>query len=40
MGKLKNAGLTAAAALAFGRLYLLPVENNALPNTVRMSPAW
>ena len=39
-GKLKNIGLTAAAGFAFARLFLLPVENNALPNTVRLSPAW
>jgi magnesium-protoporphyrin IX monomethyl ester (oxidative) cyclase len=39
-GKLKNVGLTAAAAVAFARLYLLPVEDNALPSSVRMSPAW
>ena len=39
-GKVKNLGLTAAAAVAFGRLFLLPVENNDVPQTVRLSPAW
>ena len=40
MGKLKGLGLTAAAAVTFARVYLLPVENNALPQNVRLSPAW
>ena len=40
MGKLKGAGLTAAAAAAFLRLFLLPVEKNTIPQTVRLSPAW
>ncbi len=40
MGKLKGFGLTAAAALAFARLYLIPVESNELPQNVRLSPAW
>ena len=40
MGKLKGLGLTAAAAFTFARLYLLPVESNALPQNVRLSPAW
>ena len=40
MGKLKGLGLTAAAAFTFARLYLLPVENNTLPQNVRLSPAW
>ena len=39
-GKLKGIGLTAAAAFTFARLYLLPVEANALPHNVRLSPAW
>ena len=40
MGKLKAVGLTAAAAIAFARLFLLPVQDNALPSNVRLSPAW
>ena len=40
VGKLKDAGLTAAAAVAFARLFLLPVQDNALPASVRLSPAW
>ena len=40
IGRIKGAGLTAAAAAAFLRLYLLPVEKNAIPQTVRLSPAW
>ena len=40
MGKLKKAGLGAAAALAFARLYLIPAKRNDLPAQVRLSPAW
>ncbi len=40
MGKLRNLGLTASAAVAFGRLFMLRVESNAMPDTVRLSPAW
>ena len=40
IGKLNGLGLTAAAAFTFARLYLLPVESNALPQNVRLSPAW
>jgi len=40
MGKVKRAGLTAAAAFHFARLYLIPARRNALPAQVRLSPAW
>jgi magnesium-protoporphyrin IX monomethyl ester (oxidative) cyclase len=40
LGALKRAGLTAAAALNFVRLYLVPVERNTAPAEVRMVPAW
>jgi magnesium-protoporphyrin IX monomethyl ester (oxidative) cyclase len=40
MGKLKLAGLTAAAAVTFGRLFLLSPQRNDLPQNVRLSPAW
>jgi magnesium-protoporphyrin IX monomethyl ester (oxidative) cyclase len=36
----KRAGLTAAAAVHFARLFLLPARRNALPAQVRLSPAW
>ena len=39
-GKLRNAGLTAAAGFNFARLYLLPVKRNATPEAVRLAPAW
>ena len=39
-GKLRNAGLTLAAAATFARLFLLPVKHNAAPAQVRMAPAW
>jgi magnesium-protoporphyrin IX monomethyl ester (oxidative) cyclase len=39
-GKLKRIGLGAAAAVAFGRLYLHPTQKNAAPERVRLAPAW
>ena len=39
LGRLRGAWLTAAAA-AFGRMFLLPVKDNAAPEQVRMVPAW
>jgi magnesium-protoporphyrin IX monomethyl ester (oxidative) cyclase len=40
MGKLKGWGLAAKAALAFGRLYFMPVKANAIPATSRLQPIW
>ena len=40
LGKVKNAGLTVAAGAAFLRMYVTPVKDNAMPETVRLQPAW
>ena len=40
MGKLRGAGLTAAAAVAFVRMYLVPVVDNTMPQQVRLQPTW
>jgi magnesium-protoporphyrin IX monomethyl ester (oxidative) cyclase len=40
MGKLRKAGLVAAAGVGFLRLYLIPAKHNDLPRQVRLSPAW
>ena len=40
VGKVKQLGLNAAAFAAFARLYLLPTKRNALPEQVRLTPAW
>jgi magnesium-protoporphyrin IX monomethyl ester (oxidative) cyclase len=37
---LKRAVLGAAGGLVFARLYLLPVQPNALPEDVRLAPTW
>jgi magnesium-protoporphyrin IX monomethyl ester (oxidative) cyclase len=39
-GKLRRASLTAAAALAFARLYRLPSKANSLPADIRLAPVW
>jgi magnesium-protoporphyrin IX monomethyl ester (oxidative) cyclase len=39
-GKIKRAGLSAAAAATFARLYLLPANNNPLPSEIRLEPVW
>ena len=39
-GRAKQAALTAGAALAFARLFLLPVRRVAAPAQVRLVPAW
>jgi magnesium-protoporphyrin IX monomethyl ester (oxidative) cyclase len=40
VGALRRAGCAVAAAATFGRLFLLPVKPNALPENVRVAPAW
>jgi magnesium-protoporphyrin IX monomethyl ester (oxidative) cyclase len=39
-GKVKKAGLTVAAAVAFARLYFLPTKPNPLPADIRLAPVW
>ena len=40
IGKLHGVWLAGAAALAFGRLYILPSKANPLPSGIRLAPAW
>ena len=40
VGTLKRLGYTAGAALGFVRLYLVPGKHEALPDHVRLVPAW
>lgn len=40
VGRLKSAGLAAAAGAVFLRLYMLPAAPNELPKQVRLAPAW
>jgi magnesium-protoporphyrin IX monomethyl ester (oxidative) cyclase len=40
VGKLQVASCAVRAAFTFGRLYLLPVKKQALPQTIRMEPVW
>jgi magnesium-protoporphyrin IX monomethyl ester (oxidative) cyclase len=40
VGKLRKAGLGAAAAVAFARLYFIPAKRNDVPQQVRLQPAW
>jgi magnesium-protoporphyrin IX monomethyl ester (oxidative) cyclase len=39
-GRVKQIGLTAAAAATVARLYLVPAKSNELPVRVRLVPAW
>ncbi len=40
VGRARKLGLGAAAAVAFVRLYLIPVRPHAIPADVRLAPAW
>jgi len=40
MGKLRQAGCAVAGAVTFAKLYFLPVKRHALPEQVRVAPAW
>lgn len=40
VGTLKRAGLSVAATWTFARLYLLPVQDNPLPENPRLAPTW
>jgi magnesium-protoporphyrin IX monomethyl ester (oxidative) cyclase len=40
IGRIQRLGLAAAAAVVFARLFLLPPKPNALPQDVRLAPAW
>lgn len=40
LGRLKYAGLAAAAATRFGRLYFMRAQDNELPEKSRLMPAW
>jgi magnesium-protoporphyrin IX monomethyl ester (oxidative) cyclase len=40
VGLTRRAGLTLAGLWTFGRMYLLPVKRNELPDSIRLAPAW
>ncbi|MES2978345.1 MAG: magnesium-protoporphyrin IX monomethyl ester (oxidative) cyclase [Pseudomonadota bacterium] len=40
VGKLRALGYAGMAALTFGRLFLLPVKSNTLPDQIRFQPVW
>ena len=40
IGAVKRVALTGAAALAFARLYLTPVQRNTIPVSARLAPVW
>jgi len=39
-GRMRKAGLQAAATATFARLYMLPVKDNTIPDQSRLMPAW
>ena len=39
-GKLRKWGLTASAAIAFAKLYMIPSVPNTIPETSRLQPVW
>jgi magnesium-protoporphyrin IX monomethyl ester (oxidative) cyclase len=39
-GRVKQAGLAAAAGFTFLRMFMMPVKENALPASSRLQPAW
>ena len=39
-GRIKQLACTAAAALTFARLYLVPSKPNAMPAEIRLAPVW
>jgi magnesium-protoporphyrin IX monomethyl ester (oxidative) cyclase len=40
VGQMQRAWWGAHAAITFGRMYLLPVKSHALPQQIRLQPAW
>jgi magnesium-protoporphyrin IX monomethyl ester (oxidative) cyclase len=40
VGRLKRVALTGMAAVAFGRLYMMPAKPNALPRNIIQQPAY
>jgi magnesium-protoporphyrin IX monomethyl ester (oxidative) cyclase len=40
VGRVRQAYWATAGVLTFVKMYFLPVKSNALPNEVRMVPAW
>jgi magnesium-protoporphyrin IX monomethyl ester (oxidative) cyclase len=40
LGRVKRLGLTAVAAVVFTRLFFLSPKPNAMPETIRLAPAW
>jgi magnesium-protoporphyrin IX monomethyl ester (oxidative) cyclase len=40
LSHVRRAGLMAALAATFVQLYVMPTQANALPGTIRLSPAW
>jgi magnesium-protoporphyrin IX monomethyl ester (oxidative) cyclase len=40
IGRMQQGAAAASAALAFARLYVLPVKRHELPRRVRVAPTW